>query len=116
MQWAAIVLGLAAVGGMALAGMRLSGMPRPPTWIALGHGAVAATGLVLLAYPAAVSPGLPLMGQIALGVFVLAALGGATLFVGFHLREKPLPIPLVLGHGLTALVGYGLLIASLFGV
>jgi hypothetical protein len=114
MQWAAIVLGLAAVGGMALAGMRLSGMPRPPTWIALGHGAVAATGLALLGYAAAVSPGLPLLGQISLGVFVLAALGGATLFVGFHLREKPLPIPLVLGHGLTALVGYGLLIASMF--
>jgi hypothetical protein len=31
---------------------------------------------------------------------VLAALGGSVLFFGFHLQERPLPIPLVIGHGL----------------
>ena len=87
MESAAIVLGLTALGGLALAGIRLSGTPRPPTWMALGHGAVAAVGLALLIY-AAISPGIPGLAQIALGVFVLAALGGAGIFVGFHLKER----------------------------
>jgi hypothetical protein len=111
MQWAAIVLGLAAVGGLTLAGIRLSGTPRPPTWMALGHGAVAAVGLALLGY-AAVDPGLPTLAQVALGVLVLAALGGATIFLGFHLKQQALPIPLVLGHGLLAATGYVLLLIS----
>jgi hypothetical protein len=116
MQWAAIVLGVAALGGLALASIRLGGTARPPTWMALGHGVVAATGLGLLGYAAAMSPGIPPMAQVALGVLVLAALGGATLFLGFHLREKPLPIPLVLAHGLAAAAGYVLLLLSMFGV
>jgi hypothetical protein len=109
---AAVVLGLAALGGVMLAVSRLSGTPRPPTWMALGHGAVAAVGLGLLIY-AAVSAGIPGLAQVALGIFILAALGGAGLFLGFHLRERPLPIPLVIGHGLTAVTGFVLLIVSL---
>jgi hypothetical protein len=108
---ATIVLGLAALGGAALAGICLSGTPRPPTWMALGHGAVAAIGLILLAYAAA-TYGIPEMAQIALGVLVLAALGGAVLFLGFHVKEKPLPIPLVLGHGVVAVTGYALLLIA----
>jgi hypothetical protein len=113
MQAAAIVLALAALGGLTIAVMRLRGTPRPPTWMALGHGAVAATGLVLLIY-AAVSSGIPGLAQVALAVLVLAALGGATIFLGFHLRQRPLPIPLIIGHGLTALTGLVLLLVSLF--
>jgi len=113
MQWAAITLGLAALGGLTLAGIRLSGTPRPPTWVALGHGTVAATGLGFLIY-AAVVPGIPGLAQVALGILVLAALGGAVLFFGFHIREKPLPIPLVLGHGLTALTGLIILLVCLY--
>jgi len=52
------------------------------------------------------------MAQIALGLFVLAAAGGATLFVGFHLRELPLPIPLVIAHGLIAIAGVILLLIT----
>lgn len=114
MQAAAIVLGLAALGGLFMAGIRLSGTPRPPTWLALGHGAIAATGLALLAY-AAVDPGIPGLAQVALGLFVLAALGGGAIFVLFHLKEKPLPIPIVLGHGLLALTALVLLLIATFG-
>jgi hypothetical protein len=110
---AAIVLGLAALGGLALAGMCLSGTPRPPTWMAVGHGAVAATGLGLFIYAAATTS-IPGLAQLALGVLVLAALGGAGLFLGFHLREKSLPTPLVLGHGAVAATGYVLLLVALF--
>jgi hypothetical protein len=81
--------------------------------MALGHGAVAAVGLILL-IAAAVNPGVPALAQVALGVLVLAALGGAGIFLGFHVRERPLPIPLVIGHGLTAIAGFVLLLVSLF--
>ena len=52
----------------------------------------------------------------ALGVFVLAALGGVTIFVRWHLKNLPLPIPIVLGHGLLALTGLGLLLFTVFSV
>jgi hypothetical protein len=83
--------------------------------MALGHGAVAATGVGLLLY-AAIATGIPALAQIALAIFVLAALGGAVLLLGFHLRSKPLPIPLVIGHGLIAAAAYVLLLLSLFGI
>ena len=114
MQTAVVILGIAALGGITLASMRFSGTLLPPTWMALGHGAVAATGLGFL-IAAAVDPGVPLMAQVALGVFLLAALGGAVIFLGFHMKKKPLPIPLILGHGLTAVVGYILLLMALYG-
>jgi hypothetical protein len=113
-EWAAIVLGLAALGGLVLAGIRLSGTPRPPTAFALGHGAVAAVGLGLLIY-AAISPGIPGLAQVALGVLILAALGGAAIFLLFHLQGQALPIPLVIGHGLTALAGLVILLVSIYG-
>ena len=115
MNTAAIVLGLAALGGATLAGIRLSGKPRPPTWLALVHGVVAATGLVLLAYEV-YTYSVPVATQIALGILVLAAVGGLTLFLGFHMKERDLPIPLVLGHGLTAVVGYVTLLLSMGNV
>jgi hypothetical protein len=114
MQTAIIILGFAALGGVTLAAMRFSGTLIPPTWMALGHGAVAATGLGFL-IAAATGSTVPLLVQVALGVFLLAALGGATIFVGFHLQKKPLPIPLIVLHGLTAVVGYVLLLIGAYG-
>ena len=114
MQWAALILAVAALGGITLATIRLRGTPLPPTWMAVGHGIVAATGLGMLIYVAATT-GIPFLAQIALGCFVLAALGGATLFLGFHLKGRPLPIPLVIGHGLLAITGVILLFVAVFG-
>ena len=114
MQAAATVLSLAALGGLTLAAIRLSGKPRPPTWMALGHGFVAVIGLILLGYAAA-TDGIPQLAQIALGVFVLAAIGGATMFLGFHIKERALPIPFVVGHGLIAIAGLALLLFAVFG-
>ena len=114
MQAAAVLFALAALGGLTLAGIRMSGKPRPPTWLALGHGAIAATGLVTLLSTAATGS-LPLLAYISLGAFVLAALGGATIFLLFHLRKKPLPIPLVFAHGAIAVTGFALLLFAIFG-
>lgn len=112
MQNAAILLGLAALGGLTMAIIRLRGAPQPPTWLALVHGVVAATGLGMLIYHAATA-GVPQLAQYAIGAFVLAALGGSVLFFGFHLARKALPIPLVIGHGLIAVTGFVLLLLSM---
>jgi hypothetical protein len=104
---AAWVLSLAALGGAIVASYPLRRIAYPPTWLAVGHGLVAATGLVLLVM-AALS-GVPRYGQFALSGFILAAMGGFTLFGLFHLRQKPLPRALVIGHGLLALASLVLL-------
>lgn len=111
MQEATILLGLAALGGLTMAAIRLRGAPFPPMWLALVHGVVAATGVGVLIYFALTS-GIPELATAALVIFILAALGGATLFLGFHLRNKPLPIPFVVAHGLIAATGFGLLVWS----
>ena len=96
MYVAALILGIAALGGMAMVAIRLSGSPRPPTWLAIVHGLIAVIGLATLTY-AAVEPGIPLMAQVALGVIVLAAMGGSAMFFLFHLKGLALPIPLMIG-------------------
>ncbi len=96
---------VAALGGATIAAMRLRGTPRPPTWLALAHGTVAAGAVGCLVYEVVtVPPGT--LALAALAVLVLAALGGSALFLGFHLRGKELPIVLVFGHGLIALTGF----------
>jgi hypothetical protein len=112
MDLATITLVFAAIGGVIMLTIRLSGRPRPPMWLAIAHGSLALFGVGLLAgwYAAY---GLPPLARVALGVFLLAAIGGATLFAGFHLRGRPLPVALVLGHGLFALTGLTLLILAL---
>ena len=107
MMLAAILFTLTALGGAALASFPLRGLGRPPTWLAVGHGLAAVCSFVALFYAAA--SGLPGLGQIALTMLLLAAVGGATLFLGFHLRSKPLPLVLVVGHGLLAIAGVALL-------
>ncbi len=114
MQNAAIVLAFAALGGLTIAIMGLNGVPRPPMWTALGHGAIAATGMILLIMAAFTVP-LPTLSLVALGVLIMAALGGSYLFLGFHLQGKPLPVPIVLAHGALAATGYGLLLLTIFG-
>jgi hypothetical protein len=110
---AAILFTLTAMGGAVLASFPLRGIPRPPTWLALGHGVVAILGFAALIYHAMTSTP-TLWAQYAAGALVLAAIGGATLFLGFHLRQKPLPLALVLGHGMVALCGVVLLWVSIY--
>ena len=78
LQTAAVLFGAAALGGLLMAGMRFSGTPRPPAWLAMGHGLLAAAGLTLLIYAAATA-GVPRTAQIAMVLFVIAAAGGAAM-------------------------------------
>jgi len=113
MQTAAALFGLAALGGLLMAGMRLSGIPRPPAWLAMGHGLLAAAGLTLLIY-AALAIGIPPMAQLATGLFVVAAIGGAAMNLLFHWKQLPLPIPLMILHAGLAVTGFVLLLVSIY--
>ena len=111
LTYALIVFAIAALGGATLAYLRLVkkdvSMP-----LALVHGLFAATGLVLLAFVLARTGGTGLTA--ALVVFVLAALGGFTLF-SFHLRSRPLPVALVLVHGAAAITAFVILLVVTLG-
>ncbi|PTU30920.1 hypothetical protein [Stenotrophobium rhamnosiphilum] len=112
LQTAAALFGLAALGGLLMAGIRLSGRPHPPAWLAMGHGLLAVAGLTLLIY-AAVAGGIPQIAEIALAFFIIAAAGGAVMNLLFHWKQLPLPIALMIGHGLLAVAGFGLLLTCI---
>ena len=114
MRISAALFGAAALGGLLMAGIRFSGVPRPPAWLAMGHGLVAAAGLTLLIYAATIV-GIPSMAQLALGLLVIAAMGGVTMNLLFHWKLRPLPIPLMILHALLAVAGFSLLLVCICG-
>ncbi len=90
MNTAAILFAIAALGGIIMAMIRLSGRDYPPMWIAIIHGLFAAAGLVML-LTVVFGTAAPTSIQIALLLFVVAALVGFALFY-HHLKGRPLPI------------------------
>jgi hypothetical protein len=109
MTIALILFGIAALGGLLLVFLRVSNKPLPLP-LALVHGALAATGIALLAASVLGSGG-PERARLALGLFVLAALGGFVLF-SFHLRKKQLPMGVVMVHALVALAAFLILLGA----
>lgn len=100
--YALFAFGIAAVGGLILAASVLRGRLAP--WaLSLVHAALGATGLVLTLL--AVMDGAAGYVPIALGLLVVAALGGFFL-ASFHLRNAPGPKPVVVIHALVAVVGF----------
>jgi predicted membrane channel-forming protein YqfA (hemolysin III family) len=116
MQTAAVLFALAALGGLAMVGLRVGNKQNPPMALAVGHGVIAAAGLVMLIYSVftATAP-VPQTANWATGVFVVAALGGIGLFTLFHLRGRLLPVWMMLGHGAVAIAGFVLLLLAIFG-
>jgi hypothetical protein len=111
LTYALTAFAVAAVGGAILAYLRIVkkdvSMP-----LALAHGLFGAIGLVLLAFGLSRTGGTGL--TVALAIFVLAALGGFTLF-SFHLRSRPMPVFLVLVHGAAAVTAFVILLVVLVG-
>ena len=107
---AAVVFGLAALGGIAMAALHFSKKPLPLP-LAIAHGLAAATGLVLLIIAVATGATATLVVT-SLVLFIIAALGGFTLF-SFYMRRQPLPSALVVGHALLAVSGFVVLLACL---
>ena len=112
MSLAAILFAVAALGGLAIAVMRFSGREVPPMGLAIVHGLVAAAGLLALIFAIVGHSGL-MAGTVALIGFVVAALGGFFLF-SYHLRNQALPIPVVVIHGLVAVISFVILLYAIF--
>ncbi|MEJ6022260.1 hypothetical protein [Ramlibacter sp. PS4R-6] len=113
LRTAVVLLLVTAAGGLLMAGMRFSGHPRPPHWLAMLHGLLAGSGLTLLLY-AAFTAGLPGSGWLGLALLAGAALGGVVLNLGYHMKDVPLPIWFVLVHAGIAVVGLGVLAVSVW--
>jgi hypothetical protein len=115
MQVAAVLFVLAALGGVTMVALRVSKNQNPPTALAVGHGVIAAAGLITLIYTVfTATVTAPDMAKWAIGVFVVAALGGVGMFTLFHLRGRLLPVWMMLGHGAVAAAGLALLLWAIF--
>ncbi len=110
LTWAVILFAVAAVGGVTMLSMQAGGR-QVPMWLALLHGAAAATALVLLAVAVFGGAAGPL--AVALAIFVLAALGGFVLFARY-LKTGAFPMPLAIFHGGAAVVAFLILLAGLY--
>ena len=104
---AAVLFAIAAIGGLTVAYLHFT-RNTAPTALAIVHGLFAAIALILLIISLA-------QGQTAglliasLIIFLVAAVGGFILFLGFQLRSKPLPHPLIVIHGTAAATAFVLL-------
>lgn len=108
MLTALVLFAIAALGGVAMAVIRFRGAERPPTGLALVHGAFAAAGIIVLIV-AMLSASNPAQARTALVLFIVAALGGFYLFAQ-HLQKRALPIPVILVHALIAVIGFLILL------
>jgi hypothetical protein len=96
---------MAAIFGMYMLSLIL-GSKATPTAAVIAHGFFAFLALVvLLVYVTAHPPG----PWASLTVFVIAALGGLTMFYRY-ITGKTVPKWLAIGHGFTAIVGFTLLL------
>lgn len=111
MRTAVVLLALAALGGLLMAGIRFAGKPHPPSWLAMGHGFIAGAAVTLLLYDY-FTTGLPGLAQLGLLLFLLAAAGGVVLNLVYHWNRLPLPKWMVVVHGLVAVAGFVLLLLA----
>lgn len=100
---------IAALGGVTLAIMKFMGKQLPIP-LAILHGIFAAAGIVTLALNLVQTRTNTAM-NVSLGLFILAAAGGFTLF-SQDLMRRSQPGLLVAAHGLTAVISFVLLLAS----
>jgi hypothetical protein len=114
MQTSAVILAISAIGGLLMAGIRFSGKPHPPTWLAMLHGFLSAAALTLLIYTG-FTVGLPKLAVWACVLFVIAALGGITMNLNYHWKMLPLPKWLVVVHACIAVLGFVLLLLAAWG-
>ena len=114
LQSATGLFAVAALGGLLMAAIRLFGKRNPPPWLALAHGLLAGAGLTLLVF-AALTTSIPQMALFALLLFLVAAAGGIVMNLGYQWKQRPLPVPLMVGHALLAIVAFALLLGASIG-
>jgi hypothetical protein len=102
LNYALIVFAIAALGGLLLAASVLRNKLAP--WaLSIVHALLGASGLILLVM--IVLKGAPDRITIALGILIVAALGGFYL-ASFHLRGKIAPKVVVIVHASVAVIGF----------
>ena len=103
---------VAAVGGLTLVTMKLTGkgMPLP---LAFGHGIFAAAGLVALIVRIFENSGNALM-NLSLLLFLAVALGGFVL-LALHLRGRRQPGLLIAAHAAGAVASFVVLLIAVSG-
>jgi hypothetical protein len=112
LTYALVIFAIAALGGAILASSVLRGRLAP--WaLSAGHALLGATGLVLLLM-VVLQGAAPGRVTIALGILVLAALGGFFL-ASFHLQNKLPPKAFVWGHATVAVIGFLTLLSAVMG-
>jgi hypothetical protein len=108
---AILLFALSAAGGLLLATLHFRGKNRP--WpLAILHGLLAASGLVILLVAVA-GGGAPEQAKLASILFVAAALGGFLLFA-YHLQKKRLPSLVVVIHAGVAVAAFVILGSALY--
>lgn len=112
MTTAVVLFAVAALGGIVMAIMRLSGRELPPMGLAIIHGLFAAAGLVSLIL-GLTGRGYTAATIIALLGFLGAALGGFYLF-SLHLKRQALPVPYVVVHGAFAVISFIILLVGVY--
>ena len=113
-QTSLILFAVAAVAGLTMAIMHFRGVSPPKTALAVLHGLFAASGLVVLLM-ALIKTGFGGTMGIALGLLVVAALGGFVL-LSYHAKKQRLPSGLVVGHALIAVAGFLTLLLAEFAI
>jgi glucose uptake protein GlcU len=108
---AVILFAIAALFGVIMALIRFTGRDYPGAGLAVIHGLFAAAGLIALLV-IVFGPGIATSIRVALFLFIIVAIGGFWL-VSYHARKRPLPIPLVVIHGLVAVVAFVILIVGI---
>jgi hypothetical protein len=110
-----VLLAVAALGGLVMAGMRFAGRPHPPPSLAMLHGLLAGAALTLLIY-AACTVGLPSLANGALLLLIVASIGGLVLNLNYQWKQVALPKWLVVVHAAVAVVGFLLLVMATWAV
>ncbi len=100
------LFGTAIIIGGAMAYLRLRGQNHPALSLAILHGMFAITGFIWMIV--IVTTGTNRTNHVTgpLVVFCVVVLLGIITFTGYHLRKKPLPVPLMLIHGILALIAF----------
>lgn len=110
-MWLIVILfALAAVVGLTMALRAFRGR-LPPVPSAVAHGLLAASALALLVITVLAQGAAGLLAW-ALGLFLVAAIGGLILAFGFHARNRSLPQGFLAGHALLGAAGLLLLLAA----
>jgi glucose uptake protein GlcU len=111
-NYAVLLFAVAAAIGLFMAVQHFRGRTPPPAGLAILHGLLAVSGVVALLLGVR-DIGTGTAHTWALGLFVVAALGGLYL-VSHHMRQKPLPNGVVIIHALVAVVAFLILVTAVY--